>query len=284
MNGRNPPEHPKTAGESPWVVRVVVRFLLEVHGGTQVDFARDAGFSVRTVSRCLNGAGASGPTLQKLAATAGMASWELDELLALARAREARREAGPRERAELLERSRRRQVPAALADALEVYVSGRIDQLRARRRPAAPGPLSRKQAETAWARLRLYPYPVRCDLIEEVADFQAWELAELLCDESLAAAPADPDQALELADLALRIAALSPADTGSRDRRVGYTWAHRGHALYAKGDLDGAEEALRTARRLWKKGAGAAGGALDEARLLGLEASLREERDRPNGQ
>jgi transcriptional regulator with XRE-family HTH domain len=264
-----------TTGEPPWVVKIVARYLLEVHGGTQDDLARSSGLSRRTVSRAVNGA-ASNATLGKLAAGAGAEPWELDGLLALSRGIHTRREAPPHEQARLRERGLRLAASTGLADAVEAHVASLVDRYAARRTPQIPRFVSREQAVALWARLRPYPTQQRFDLIEEVAEFQSWGLAELLCDESLAAAPAAPHEALELADLALRIAALSPPDAGSQEGQLGYACAHRGHALRATGDLDGAEEALRTARTLWRKGSNAS--LPGEERLLSFEAALRETR------
>ncbi len=275
MNRKKSPERHEETVESPRVTRSVARFLLDVHGGTQEDFARDAGPSLRTVSRCLKGEGSSGATLRKLAAAAGLTPWELDGLIALTRAAHARREAAPQEGLDLLDRGRWMQASADLAGAFESYLASRIDQLRARLNPAPPGPLSREAAAAVWARLQPYPEAVRRVLIEQVSDFQAWELAELLCDRSLASAPDEPGEALELADLAVQVATMGP-DAGPRNARLAYTWAHRGNALCAAGDHDGAEKALRTARRYWQKRGHADAGLPVEERLLGFETALRD--------
>lgn len=277
MSRKNPPRNSETAADSPWVIRVVARFLLMVHGGSQEDLARAAGLSPRTVSRCMNGQRTTAETLQRLAAAAGLTPRELDRLLDLVRGIEARREGGPGERAVPWERSRL-QLPERLVEALEGWLLQRLEGLR--HRVVSPGPLSREEAEAVWARLRPYPDAIRRELIEEVPDFQAWELAELLCERSAAAAD-DPAAALELADLALYVVTQGPSEGGLRNARLAHTWAHRGNALRVAGDLDGAGKALRTARRLRQKGGGVEAAPATEERLFAFEAALRVEQERP---
>jgi transcriptional regulator with XRE-family HTH domain len=266
----------RPAGEEGWVVQVVTSYLLAAHGGVQADLIQSSGVSRRTISRFLNGGGsAATSTLPRLAAVAGVETWELDQLLALTRGIHRRRQGGPAERRRATEQHRSYPTLAGLTEALEVFISGMPGGHVDRRPPTPPAPVDREEAVALWARLSRYPAAQQHDLIAEVADFQAWALAELLCDQSLAA---DPDQALALTDLALRIAARSPDGPATQSRRMAYAWAHRGNALLGKGDLKGAEQALRTARQLWPDGARA--GALAEERLLRFEATLREEQAR----
>ncbi|HSK76449.1 MAG TPA: hypothetical protein VLQ45_08310, partial [Thermoanaerobaculia bacterium] len=118
--------------------------------------------------------------------------------------------------------------------------------------------------------------PRRRLLVEKSLEFRSWALCELICKESTDAAPDSADRALELANLALRVAELLPGDEAFRSRLQGYAWAHVGNARRVRSDLPGADEAFGRVRQLWKAGEpGDPGCLLDEARMLGLEASLR---------
>ncbi|HEX3553054.1 MAG TPA: hypothetical protein VIA62_07490 [Thermoanaerobaculia bacterium] len=107
-------------------------------------------------------------------------------------------------------------------------------------------------------------------LVEEARELQTWAFAERLCAESEAAAAGDPGRAVELAELALRVAQLVPGGEGRRSRLQGYAWAHLAQARSAAGDLPGAADASSRARTLWAAGAPGDEGPLDERRVLKL--------------
>jgi transcriptional regulator with XRE-family HTH domain len=134
---------------------------------------------------------------------------------------------------------------------------------------------ARQQARTLWERLKPRDAAQRKLLVEKVAEFQTWALSELLCEESIKAAGDSADRALELANLALRVAELAPGEEAWRQRVQGYAWAHVGNARRVKGDLPSADEAFGRFQKLWSAGARGDSGLLNEARVLGLEVSLR---------
>ena len=134
---------------------------------------------------------------------------------------------------------------------------------------------ARREARDLWEGLKRKDAARRRLLVEKVARYRNWALSELLCEESIKAAGDSADRALELANLALRVAELAPGEEAWRQRVQGYAWAHVGNARRVKGDLPSADEAFGRSRRLWSAGAGADSGVLNEARVLGLEASLR---------
>ncbi len=136
---------------------------------------------------------------------------------------------------------------------------------------------ARQQAVSLWARLKRYSAAQRRTIVEELAQFRSWALCELLCEESVKAAADNADRALELAYLALRVAELIPGEEAWRLRVQGYAWAHVGNARRVKGDLRGAGEAFGRCQKLWHAGTPGDSGLLDEARVLGLEASLRRD-------
>ncbi len=139
---------------------------------------------------------------------------------------------------------------------------------------------ARQKARTLWERLKPRNAAQRKLLVEKVADFRNWALSELLCEESIKAAGDSADRALELANLALHVAELSPGEEASRQRVQGYAWAHVGNARRVKGDLPAADEAFGRSQKLWREGARGDSGLLNEARVLGLEASLRRAQTR----
>ncbi len=136
---------------------------------------------------------------------------------------------------------------------------------------------ARQKARTLWERLKPRDAAQRKLLVEKVADFRNWALSELLCEESIKAAGDSADRALELANLALHVAELSPGEEASRQRVQGYAWAHVGNARRVRSDLPGADEAFARYQKLWSAGAGGDSGLLEEARVLDLEASLRRD-------
>jgi transcriptional regulator with XRE-family HTH domain len=139
---------------------------------------------------------------------------------------------------------------------------------------------ARQQAMVLWARLKRRKPAERPGLVKESRELRSWALCELLCAESIKAAPDSADRAVELAELALSIANLVPGEASWRLRVQGYAWAHVGNARRVRGDLPGADEAFREAGELWEVGASGDPGFLDEALVPGLEASLRIEQNR----
>ena len=139
---------------------------------------------------------------------------------------------------------------------------------------------ARQQARTLWERLKPRDAAQRRLLVEKVAELRNWALCELLCEESIKVAGDSADRALELANLALRVAELIPGDEPWRQRVQGYAWAHVGNARRVKGDLPAADEAFGRAQKLWSAGVGENSGLLEEARVLDLEASLRRDQTR----
>ncbi|MEO6191532.1 MAG: helix-turn-helix transcriptional regulator, partial [Thermoanaerobaculia bacterium] len=68
----------------------------------------------------------------------------------------------------------------------------------------------REQAQGLWRRLRVRKPSERRLLVKGLDEFRNWGLCELLCAESIKAAADNADRAVELAELALWIADLSP--------------------------------------------------------------------------
>jgi transcriptional regulator with XRE-family HTH domain len=136
---------------------------------------------------------------------------------------------------------------------------------------------ARREADEQWNRLKRYSPRDRRLLVEGAQEFHTWAFCERLCAESEKAAAADANRALELADLALRVALLVPGEEGWRSHVQGYAWAHVGNARRVGGNLPGADEAFARFRDLWGVSSSNDADLLSEGRVLDLEASLRRE-------
>lgn len=137
----------------------------------------------------------------------------------------------------------------------------------------------REIARAVFPRLRAYPAAERQAIVREAKIFQSWAVCELACHESIEAAADSADEAFAWADLGVLIADLAPGDPVLLSRVQGYAGVHRGNALRVKGQsLPTSDVEFHRAKMLWE--AGAAGDPeklLDEARVLGMEASLRRD-------
>ena len=137
---------------------------------------------------------------------------------------------------------------------------------------------SRIDAARRVEQLRRCSAGVRQVLVDELAEYAGWAVAEALCEESVAATADHPAEALALAMLAVRAAERVDGGDAWRCRVQGYCFAFQGNARRVLGDLAAADADFATSRRLWQAGAGcdpALLGLLDGVRLLDLEASLR---------
>ena len=134
---------------------------------------------------------------------------------------------------------------------------------------------ARRDAGALWARLKAHPRQARRGLVAASPELRSWALAERVCHESERAAAHKPNEALELANLALSIAEQTEGGEDWRQRVQGYAWAHVANARRVANDLSGADEAFVRAWDLWQAGAASDPGLLAEWRILDLEASLR---------
>ncbi len=170
---------------------------------------------------------------------------------------------------------------AILENALMGVFPYLVEELTAKPEPPSPEE-QRREAEQIWTSLESLP-PDRRRRVTEIGHgfYPAWALAERICEASLVTADGEPDQALDLADWALSIAAKMPDEEGWRSRVEGYCWAHVAHARRAAQDLAGAEEASGRAWDLWRAGAAADPGLLAESRLLALAGNPPGPRETP---
>jgi transcriptional regulator with XRE-family HTH domain len=139
---------------------------------------------------------------------------------------------------------------------------------------------ARERAAILWRRLQGRTHEQRMALVAESPKLRTWALCEKAAAESIAAAPNQPREALNLAHLSLRIAELAPGTQTWRQRLQGYAWAHVANGRKVCNDLPAADDAMARARKLWEAGAPGDPGLLNPAWLPGLEAALRKEQRR----
>ncbi|HEV7505333.1 MAG TPA: helix-turn-helix transcriptional regulator [Thermoanaerobaculia bacterium] len=138
---------------------------------------------------------------------------------------------------------------------------------------ARPAIEDRAAAAELWDHLRGSSAAERRMLVEELDEYRSWALCERVARESIKAAPNQPQAALELAELALLIADLTPLETLWRWRLQGYAWVHVSNGRRVCNDLSGAEDAFARARILWEAGAAADPDLLNPAWLPWIEAA-----------
>jgi transcriptional regulator with XRE-family HTH domain/tetratricopeptide (TPR) repeat protein len=253
----------------PGAILAVLRI---VRGWSQLVLAQAAGMRSGTISEYERG---KKPlplrTLERLAAVMGYSAATIERARAFIQ--EARSTAGPVQPEETLSR----QIDAFAADFGRAYedfartwLSRFVSQTSALE--------TRTQAPFLWQRLRRYKAKERLGIVEKNPELQSWGLCELICEESVKAAAGDAGKALELAELALRIAKRVPGAEGRLAQ--GWAWAFVGNARRVGGNLPAADEAFARSRELWGAGTSGDPGFLDESRLLDLEASLRRDQRR----
>ena len=162
---------------------------------------------------------------------------------------------------------------AVAAQALNVILAP-LDRKNVRR---PPSPADREEAEALWELLRSLTGRERRLLVEDTTEFRSWALCERVVTASIERAANRPREALDLAELALRIAELAPVDTRFRSRLCGYALASVSNAHRACQDLRTAGDVFLRAGTLWEEGASGDPSLLNEAVLPWIEAALRRD-------
>jgi transcriptional regulator with XRE-family HTH domain len=253
--------------DNPEDLTVVVAFLRLLRGWTQAELGEAAGLSASAISRYESGdIVPTHEALEEIAAAVGLPLRMLRRVTAwVGAARAAVASAADPADPDLLAEAVVSEFSAELLD-LFSSAAGLLTDLPDLdadpwRQPAAPPrPEDREEAPALWEVLKRRAPSVQRVLVEDSRRFRNWALCELLCAESRRAEGAD--QALELAELALRIAELVPGEESWRLRLQGYAWAHIGHARKGASPPD-AEEAFARAASLWEAGAPGDPGLLD---------------------
>jgi transcriptional regulator with XRE-family HTH domain len=176
--------------------------------------------------------------------------------------------------AEELRRIDRAAIAAGWSTAEEVRTR-LIGHKRKRKAQAA-----RREAGELWARLKPLSRQARRDRVVDSPELWSWALVERVCHESECTTAHKPNEALELANLALAIADCVEGGEDWRRRVQGYAWAHVANACRVANDLSGADEAFARAWDLWQAGATFEPDLLPKWRMLDLEASLRRDERR----
>lgn len=144
-----------------------------------------------------------------------------------------------------------------------------------------PRPEDRDWAADACQRLMVRTAAERRDLADTCPEVQTWAVSEALCNESSRAAADSAAEALDLAELAVRIAERAKVDKVFRRRLLGYCLHFLANAQRVGGGLQFASETFTRATALWQAGAlGDPDRLLPAWRLLDLQASLRRSQDR----
>lgn len=255
----------------PEVTKIMVALLRRLRGWSRDDLADALGTARSTVWRYEETTGPPDPVqaLEEIASAVGLPPRLLDRLLtAVAASRAAVASAADPGNPVKRIGAFASELAAELSDlphaATDLLLGGDLGL------PAPPPrPEDREEAQELWEALSRYDPSTRRILVEESARFRKWPLCERLCAESRQAA--SPDEAQELAELALRIAEIAPGEPSWRLRLQGYAWAHVASASRARGEMAEAEDALETARRLWEAGAPGDPGILEEGWGVGLE-------------
>lgn len=139
---------------------------------------------------------------------------------------------------------------------------------------------SRAEAPGLWESLRQLPQPRRVSLAQGRNPFLSWGFCEFLCRTSRGLAGQEPEQAIEMAELAVLVAE-GLSEEGSVEERWLYqlrslAWAHLGNARRVRGDLSAAESDFGVSDQWWEAGDEGTGDALGyRPVVLDLKASLR---------
>ncbi len=230
------------------LARVVV-VLRALSGMTQAELAAAAGTTASVISEYESGKRRpSRKAVERFAEALDVPSCKIDGLLPVLRAlRDSCRRSSSSLDQEALALKTTRDVESLIIEALGVGLMNRLQG------PSSSESEERAKARSVWERLGLLGRTHRRLLIEEGVEFQTWALCEILCEESFARAEHDREEALDLAELAVQVAAKVGGEPAWRSRVQGYAWAHLGHARRLQGDREGAREALHRYRTLWRE-------------------------------
>lgn len=133
----------------------------------------------------------------------------------------------------------------------------------------------RQRAGMLWARLKRRTPAERRVLVEDGRDYRHWALVERVAAESRAVAANHPRDALELAELAVRMGELAPGEEAWRRRLQGYALFHVANGWRVCSNVPAAEAALKRARSLWEEGEPGDPGLLNPAVPPWIEAAVR---------
>jgi transcriptional regulator with XRE-family HTH domain/tetratricopeptide (TPR) repeat protein len=257
---------------------LALAFLRWIKGRTQEDLAALSGVSLISIEELEVGRREHSTlaTLSRLESALEVAPATLAELAGLISELGAGMAAATRDANEVIEaggieafgpaRALRHEIIALIQATCARDASGRVTLDRAADKERVA--VLRKRLERGGA--------VRIGMITRMRELQTAAFCELLCDESLKAAPDSAQRARRLAELAVEVAERVNGPDGWRSRMLGYAGVHVANAMRVDGnDLPAAGETFERARAQWEAGAEADPGLLNAARVMSLEASLR---------
>jgi tetratricopeptide (TPR) repeat protein len=263
--------------KKPPTESLALHYLRRVRGWTQEELTRSLGFKDgKLISHYENGRPMSREKLESLVAPLGHPPEAIDALLLVHSlvAPEAREPASP----VALTSEERSRINRTVLSASTTLAELLRDQLLARKRKEKAD-AARRDAAELWDRLKACTPEVQRELVTAAPEFRSWALVLRVCEASVRAAAHKPEDALELADLALFIAERVEGEESWLPRLQGFAWAHVANARRVANDHDGADEAFVRAWTLWRAGSPAED-LVPEWRLLDLESSLRRDERR----
>lgn len=252
----------------PGAVALALLYLRSFHGWSQKDLADRLGMKdFKLLSRYESGIRElSRPTLDRFAAAARQPPEAVDLLLLVHRVLTST-SGLPRNKASVLSRA----VLAAMtagAEAARRTLAAASQEVEAK--------AAEETAARLWERLKRYAPEERRELVGAFPAFRSWALAVRICEASIRAAANRPEEALDLAELAVEIARRIPGDPGWRSRVEGYCWAHVGNARRVANDHARANAGFNRAWALWRAGGSSSlDSRIPEWQMQSLEASLR---------
>ncbi|MFY9821206.1 MAG: helix-turn-helix domain-containing protein [Thermoanaerobaculia bacterium] len=257
---------------------IALTFLRLGQGWNQADLAAAAGISPKILNDLERGwRTLTRPKLEQLIATMGLPPAAIDETLeTLARNRAMARAPHPAAGPASAAQSRVESISVQVGKLASGFTRSTLTLLTVEGEALK----ARQHAEELWNRLKLRTPAERRKLVERGLKFRTWALCERVARASITAAPNQPQQALELAELALLIAELLPGEALLRAQTQSYAWAHVSNSRRVCNDLPGADVAMARAWQLWEAGATGDSGFLNAAWLPRLEASLRRDQRR----
>ncbi len=139
---------------------------------------------------------------------------------------------------------------------------------------------AKEEAERLWKELATRPQKERLLRVETCDEFLTPAFIARLCDESVNAAAKRASEAVDLADLALKVAERAPGTEAQRAGRLVQAWAFFGNARRVNNEPGEADLAFGSSREMRLQGVGEEPELFDPARPLDLEASLRRDQGR----
>lgn len=261
------------ARKTPSLLGLALEILLVSRGWKANRLAAEAGVEPDVVYGYLAGDSLTRERLDELAAIMGLFPDDVERAVLAARL-SLPREARPWTPVDPTEEERRIDAKYAAMAGAEMMDLVLEERLREHWKQNRRRDLERGQALAR--ELKTYSPGEQRARIEDETEFQHWGLAYVLCAESEAAAPKNPDHALRLAELALYVAQ-HLEESSFKPRLEGWCTGCVGNVQRSVGkDLPAAGKTFDEAWRLWQQGEDPAG-LLSEAHLLNLEASLRRE-------